>query len=143
MKNRFSIASFIFILLQSFSFTSTAHASYFSWTGLQTIQLSRLNTHQVSYSPTQFAYTVPAGAKITRVDAYMSGDQINTISSETFVCWNGITNCVQMFGKNLTTQAFKDLDATRPIYVVIRVNSFGGIYPPAYVPTTINVYYSE
>ena len=135
------IASFIFILFQFLTLSSTAHASYNFWMGQQTIRLTSLGMNQLSYNPIQFGHTVPPGSKIHRIEVAMEGDQINRVASQVYVCWNGISQCVEMYGKHLTTRHFNDFDASKPIYVVVRVNGFGGLYPPAYVPTAVTVYY--
>ncbi|GHC42583.1 hypothetical protein GCM10010096_11770 [Alcaligenes pakistanensis] len=142
MKIRFSIASITFIIIQFFSLTSPAYAAASFWTGLQTIKLTSLGMHQFSYNPIQLGHTIPAGAKIHRIEAHMEGDQIDRIASQTYVCWNGTTQCVQMYGKHLTTRFFNDFDASKPIYVVVRVDNFGGLYPPAFSPTSVTVYYT-
>lgn len=139
MKKILNLSSFIFI--SSFLLTSNAHAQNF-WTGKLTLQITRLETYHLSFNPIQFGHSLPAGAKIERVEAYMSGDQIDKVSSTTHVCWNGISDCVPMYGKDLSTYSFRNRDASKPIYVVLRATNFGGLFPPAYVPITVTVYYT-
>lgn len=142
VKNRFSIASLIFVLLQSLLFIVPAHAASSYWMGTQTFQLSRLSVYQESYDPSRFGHNVPPGARITRVEVGMSGTQVNTISATTKLCWNSTTNCVKFLGTDLTTRVFNDLDASKPFYVFFDVRSWGSGRPPIYVPTTVTVYYS-
>ena len=141
MKKKLSIASLIFMLIQSLLFITPAHASS-HWMGTQTFQLSRLSTYQEIYDPSRFGHNVPPGARISRVEVGMSGTQVNTISADNKLCWNGPTNCVSFLGKDATTRAFNDLDASKPFYVIFDVKSWGGGRPPVYVPTTVTVYYT-
>ncbi|UYY87739.1 hypothetical protein [Alcaligenes sp. SMD-FA] len=138
MKKIFNLTSFI--VIQFFLFTSNAYAQNF-WTGKHTLQITRLETYHLSFNPIQFGHSLPAGAKIERVEASMFGDQIDRVSSITHVCWNGISECVPMYGKEFTTYNFRNRDASKPIYVVLRATSFGGLYPAVYVPITVTVYY--
>ncbi|WP_302357284.1 hypothetical protein [Alcaligenes sp. YSL9] len=142
MKNRISIASLIFLLLQNLLFITPTYAASSYWMGTQTFQLNRLSSYQETYDPSRFGHNIPPGSRITRVEVGMSGTQVNTISANNKLCWNSTTNCVNFLGKDLTTRVFNDLDASKPFYVIFDVRSWGSGRPPIYVPTTVTVYYS-
>lgn len=115
-----------------------AHAGKLAWTkaevssGLHSLDYDVT----VSYRPTT---ALPPDAVITRVlaDRNFAGDA----DIHTSVCWNGVEQCVDITGRSVNTKAFKGLDASKPIYLVHRAQSWRGSRPPIFVKGNVTVWY--
>lgn len=118
---------------------ATAHAEdKRAWTqagvssGMHSLDQAATVTYKASVA-------VPPGATITRV--YADRDYAGQAHVQTSLCWNGVSRCVDIVGRGLTTAAFKGLDATQPMYLVHRARSWRGTRPPLYVKGNVTVWY--
>ena len=95
-----------------------------------------------AFKPGSQAHGVSAsGGRITTVHA--SRDYHGQARVQTRVCWNGTDRCVPMAGQSLNTQAFKGLDAGKPIYLVHTVLGKGPLPAPLFVKGNVIVWYDR
>jgi len=94
----------------------------------------------VEYAAAPAIAQVSGLARIERVHAsvsYRSGAQV-----QTQLCWNGTSRCVPMIAGQFNTDAFKGLDAAKPLYLVHRVPGEGLVQPPLFVKGEVIVWYT-
>jgi len=84
---------------------------------------------------------VPHNAVITRVHA--GRDHAGNADIQSFLCWNGVDQCVEIQGPSVNTAAFRGLPANQPLYLVHRLRAWRGAAKPVFVRGTVTVWYAQ
>lgn len=140
MQRRRTLSCGLALALLSLSAGAAAETGVRAWThtgvspGLHTLERSVA----VPYPPDA---GVPHNAVITRVHA--GRDHAGNADIQSFLCWNGVDQCVEIQGPSLNTAAFRGLPANQPLYLVHRPRAWRGAARPVFVKGAVTVWYAR
>ncbi|MFC3338958.1 flagellar protein FlhE [Paracandidimonas soli] len=83
--------------------------------------------------------SIPAGAKVTRVNATRRYESNAWLKTE--LCAASTGQCIEMHGSSVTTGAFQGQPAAQAFFLRHQVRQWAGSSPPLFIRSSVTVWY--